>query len=640
MSRREEILREMGLTPIWRLRRSAGDSLGEDRSAGDPPAEQSPLVQGVHDRGFLPHLKAQGGIYFVTFRLANSLPQDVLRQLEELTAEQRSMRVDEYLDAGFGENWLARPEIAEALRKVLMHFDGKRYRLHAWVIMPNHVHLLIEPLEQRSLTEVMQGIKSVSAHESNKLLKREGPFWQPESYDHLVRDQEDFDRCRNYIPQNPVKAKLARTPQDYVFSSSFHAFENQSAGGSPALRESPALPDDRRAAIMRMDWPELKAKVASCVDCPLHAKRNKTVLGVGDENADWLFVGEGPGADEDAQGEPFVGQAGKLLDNMLAAIKLKRGRDAYIANVVKCLRYNALVQLGDRRWERIGRLVASRYSGEVMSVDAAGALVPRRVVGWHSSPLAERRVFRLSYASAKVAGASKAGIQLTGDHLVLTGRGWVAVQELVKGDTIATGQGLSEASFDVVCGTLLGDGHIAPFVPPSMRYKLHPQVAQEVPFDPVRLKSGPAHVCYDEVDVEEIVHRGSDQTFFCLDVEETHNFVTSGGVVHNCRPPGNRNPEPAEALACEPYLHRQIELIKPKLIIALGKVAAVNLLSREASIASLRGRLHQYLGIPLIVTYHPAYLLRSLGDKAKAWADLCFAVDTMKDLQKQPSAPS
>ena len=87
---------------------------------------------------------------------------------------------------------------------------------------------------------------------------------------------------------------------------------------------------------MRMDWPALKAAVAACTACPLHAKRNKTVFGVGDENADWLFVGEGPGADEDAQGEPFVGQAGKLLDSMLAAIRLKRGENVYIANVVKC----------------------------------------------------------------------------------------------------------------------------------------------------------------------------------------------------------------------------------------------------------------------------------------------------------------
>ena len=441
-SRRDEMLREMGLAPVWRRREREGDS----GSTGDPPADHAPVVQGVHNRGYLPHLKAKGGLYFVTFRLADSLPQEVLRQLEVLTDEQRSMQVDQYLDAGHGENWLARPEVAEALKKVLLHFDGERYRLHAWVIMPNHAHLLIEPFGEYSLSEIMQGIKSVSAHESNRLLKREGAFWQPERYDHLVRDQEDFDRCRDYILQNPVKAGLARIPQDYVFSSGSPASEKRSAGGSPALQDrrpaggSLALLDNRRSSIMRMDWSELKASVAACVACPLHARRNRTVFGVGDENADWLFVGEGPGADEDAQGEPFVGQAGKLLDNMLAAINLKRGKNVYIANVIKC------------------------------------------------------------------------------------------------------------------------------------------------------------------------------------------------------RPPGNRNQEPAEALACEPYLHRQIELIRPKLIVALGKVAAVNLLAREASVASLRGKLHEYRGIPLIVTYHPAYLLRSLHDKAKAWADLCYAVETMKGLQSGKSA--
>jgi len=209
-------------------------------------------------------------------------------------------------------------------------------------------------------------------------------------------------------------------------------------GGVSEPKTAPA--GDRRSAIMRMDWPELKACVASCTSCELHKKRNKTVFGAGDEHASWLFAGEGPGADEDAQGEPFVGQAGKLLDNMLAAIKLKRGADVYIANVVKC------------------------------------------------------------------------------------------------------------------------------------------------------------------------------------------------------RPPGNRNPEHDEALACEPYLHRQIELIKPRLIVALGKVAAVNLLAREASVASMRGKVHTYRGVPLIVTYHPAYLLRTLADKAKAWEDLCFAVDTMERLKSGTSA--
>ena len=205
-----------------------------------------------------------------------------------------------------------------------------------------------------------------------------------------------------------------------------------------------AAPDvsrsDDAGPVAGMDWPTLKACVADCRACVLHQKRNKTVFGVGDENADWLFVGEGPGADEDAQGEPFVGQAGKLLDNMLAAIALKRGTNVYIANIVKC------------------------------------------------------------------------------------------------------------------------------------------------------------------------------------------------------RPPGNRNPQPEEAEACSAYLQRQIELIQPKLIIALGRIAAVNLLGRDASIASLRGQQHAYRGIPLLVTYHPAYLLRTLSDKSKAWEDLCFAVETMQRLQTAAAA--
>ena len=186
--------------------------------------------------------------------------------------------------------------------------------------------------------------------------------------------------------------------------------------------------------VATMDWPALKSCVADCRACALHKDRNRTVFGVGDEAADWLFVGEGPGAEEDRAGEPFVGQAGKLLDNMLDAIRLRRGDNVYIANIVKC------------------------------------------------------------------------------------------------------------------------------------------------------------------------------------------------------RPPGNRNPQAEEAVACAPYLARQIALIKPRLIVALGKVAAVNLLGRDASISSLRGTVHDYQGTPLIVTYHPAYLLRTLPDKAKAWEDLCFAVETMASL--------
>ena len=99
--------------------------------------------------------------------------------------------------------------------------------------------------------------------------------------------------------------------------------------------------------------------------------------------------------------------------------------------------------------------------------------------------------------------------------------------------------------------------------------------------------------------------------------------------VLKCRPPNNRTPEPGEAEACRPYLERQIELIRPKLIVALGKSAASLLLGTDATIASLRGRIHHYRGVPLIVTYHPAYLLRNLPDKAKAWEDLVLARTTV-----------
>src|SRR6266699_4678304 len=103
--------------------------------------------------------------------------------------------------------------------------------------------------------------------------------------------------------------------------------------------------------------------------------------------------------------------------------------------------------------------------------------------------------------------------------------------------------------------------------------------------------------------------------------------------VLKCRPPGNRTPEPSEVEACRPYLDRQIALIRPKLIIALGKSAATTLLNVDATIASMRGRIHRYQGVPLIVTYHPAYLLRNLPDKAKAWEDLCLARATLRRLQ-------
>lgn len=215
--------------------------------------------------------------------------------------------------------------------------------------------------------------------------------------------------------------------------------DTEAQGGASPEREAlelaaPQSAPDRDASIARMNWVELKAAVKSCQACNLAKTRTQTVFGVGDEMADWLFIGEAPGAEEDARGEPFVGQAGRLLDNMLAAIGLKRGDNVYIANVLKC------------------------------------------------------------------------------------------------------------------------------------------------------------------------------------------------------RPPGNRNPEPFEVAQCNAHLLRQMALIQPRLIVALGRFAAQTLLDTDATIASLRGRVHRFHDVPTVVTYHPAYLLRSLPDKAKAWADLCLARKTMREL--------
>src|SRR5215208_2403480 len=200
-------------------------------------------------------------------------------------------------------------------------------------------------------------------------------------------------------------------------------------------------------------------QVSACTRCRLAEGRTQVVFGAGNPAADLMFVGEAPGFHEDKQGVPFVGQAGKLLEKLLGGIGLAR-EDVYIANVLKCLRYNARVQLGDGSWERIGRLVRTGYAGTVMSVDAHGRLVARQVTGWHAAPLADRRVFRLTYRSAKNAGSGRVSIELTGDHPVLTEEGFVPVDELEPGVRIATGHGLSPLARDVICGTLLGDGSI------------------------------------------------------------------------------------------------------------------------------------------------------------------------------------
>src|SRR5262249_6868239 len=163
--------------------------------------------------------------------------------------------------------------------------------------------------------------------------------------------------------------------------------------------------------------------------------------------------------------------------------------------------------------------------------------------------------------------------------------------------------------FDVATTRKLSE-QIAPYVPPPMRYKLHPDVEQRVDFDPTRFERETATVMFDEVEVEDITKQPrQDTTFFCIDVEQTHNFVTTGGVVHNCRPPGNRDPQPEEIDSCRPYLEQQVELIQPRVIGTLGNFATKLLTANPTGITKVRGTPQEHLiggrNLYLLPLFHP-----------------------------------
>jgi REP element-mobilizing transposase RayT len=184
----------------------------------------------VRSRGRLPHWEADHAIYFVTFRLADSLPRSVLRAYElerrkivatalaagrafspseeKLLKKLFNEKIESKLDASAGRCYLAESAVADAVAEALRHFDSVRYRLYAWCVMPNHVHVLIRLLGDRKLSGVLHSWKSYSAKRANLLLGLSGEFWQREYYDHLVRSEDEFYRIVGYIVRNPEKAGL------------------------------------------------------------------------------------------------------------------------------------------------------------------------------------------------------------------------------------------------------------------------------------------------------------------------------------------------------------------------------------------------------------------------------------------------
>ena len=178
-------------------------------------------------RGYIPHFNSPGALQIITTRLYDSLPEALIRRIyETVPAHQGTLRkqyIEQNLDRGFGDCWLRQPELATIVQDALIHFDQERFRLLAWVIMPNHVHLLIETFPSFPVSKLMSSLKSFTAKEINRRLNRTGHVWQREYFDRMVRDADHYRTAVGYIHMNPVKAKLVREPQQWRFSSAADA---------------------------------------------------------------------------------------------------------------------------------------------------------------------------------------------------------------------------------------------------------------------------------------------------------------------------------------------------------------------------------------------------------------------------------
>jgi REP element-mobilizing transposase RayT len=179
--------------------------------------------KGWHQRGYLPHFDGGTVVQSITFRLADSLPRQVY---ERILASSRNKddcfkRLEGLIDCGRGACILKRPEIAAVVESALLFFDGERYRLLAWAIMPNHVHVMAEQAEGHSLGAIIRSWKSFTARTINKIQSSRGPVWSPDYHDRFIRNADHYDYALGYIEQNPVKAGLVNQAEDWRFSSAY-----------------------------------------------------------------------------------------------------------------------------------------------------------------------------------------------------------------------------------------------------------------------------------------------------------------------------------------------------------------------------------------------------------------------------------
>jgi putative transposase len=172
---------------------------------------------GWHSRGYLPHFDAPGVLQTVTFRLVDTLPAAIAKALP--ADNRRTQRIDDELDRGAGACWLGQPVIARLVQHALLTFDGARYRLLAWCVMPNHVHVLVEPIGAHRLGDIVRSWKSYTGRHANYLLGRSGAFWAADYFDRYIRNERHYVAARHYIEHNPVKARLVDRAEDWPWSS-------------------------------------------------------------------------------------------------------------------------------------------------------------------------------------------------------------------------------------------------------------------------------------------------------------------------------------------------------------------------------------------------------------------------------------